>query len=180
MKRRTTSKAERRLIWLGSAFTVLLVLFAFFRLENDGAALVAADLNGVTLSTLDGAKAVDLGKCKTEKCLTVYVSPWCGICRKSTPFINELKGYFIRKNIDTRIVVGRGQADQVREYASAFGPDVLLDMSAAYPLQGGVPNFAVSNSKGEVVKVVPGVPGIWTPPFPEALMVKMGDYLGLF
>jgi hypothetical protein len=180
MSSKKKPEAQKQLLYIGGVFSILLVLFAISRLTPQGPLPPSADLTGLKLATLGGKSSVDLGQCKTEKCLTVYVSPWCGICRRSTPFIKELKNYLIRKNIDTRIIVGRGQADRVLEYAEVFGPEVLVDVSGAYPLQGGVPNFAVSNPKGEVVKVVPGVPGIWKPPFPEALMLKMADYLELF
>lgn len=167
---------KKQLYWMGGTFAVLFLMYLLSgRIEPTPSATLA----GISLPTADGKATVDLGRCKTEKCLNIYVSPWCHICRRSTGFINELKVYLAGKGVETRVIVGRGELDEVRGYAPDFGPDALLDETAAFPLSGGVPNFTVSNSKGEVLKVVPGVPGIYEPPIPESIMVQMEQYLGL-
>ncbi len=168
---------RKQLYWIGGIFAALLALVFFSRNAPDTAS--AGSLAGIELKTLDGASSVDLGKCATSKCLTVYVSPWCGICRRSTGFIKELKVYLARHDIETRIIVGRGEKGRVMNYAPDFGAGTLIDVSGRYPLQGGVPNFAVSTPSGEVIKIQAGVPGLYDPPVPESILSQMGQYLGL-
>ena len=168
---------KKQLYWIGGTFAVLMGLFLLSRIPPENAP--ATTLAGVELKTLDGSKSVELGACPTPKCLTVYVAPWCGICRRSTPFINALRDYLSRHNVETRIIVGRDRPAEVAGYAPDFGPDTLVDAEGRYPLQGGVPNFTVTTPSGEVLKVTPGVPGLYEAPFPDDLMRKMGEYLGL-
>jgi len=158
---------------------VFLALLALFFLSKTAPLPGGASLAGLELKTLGGAETVDLGKCPTPKCLTVYVSPWCGVCRRSTAFINELRKYLAANNVTTRVIVGRGRPENIESYAPEFGPGTLVDAAGAFPLQGGVPNFIISNAEGRVLKSQPGVPGIYSPPFPEDLMRQMGEFLGL-
>ncbi|MFH2202236.1 MAG: hypothetical protein ABIJ96_03895 [Elusimicrobiota bacterium] len=170
-------KNKRHLYWIGGTFAALLGLTYLSKsVPNQRAAL---SLAGHELRTLDGARTVDLGQCRTPRCVTIYVAPWCGICQRSTAFLNAVHKYLEARNIDTRIVVGRGNLENVKRYAPDFGPDALIDAEGKVPLQGGVPNFIVSTPTGEIIKTQAGVPGLYEPPFSESLMRQMSDFLGL-
>lgn len=109
------------------------------------------------LPTLSSRPGASLASCPTVKCLTVYVAPWCGYCRAATPAIIALRRFLRERGIATRIVVGMAGLGEVREYASVFGPDTLLDPEGALRV-GGVPHFYVSNQAGAVLRDVPGAP----------------------
>lgn len=126
-----------------------------------------------------GGPSVNWSACEAEKCLTVYVAPWCGVCRASTGFINAFVGAMERSGVPSRVVVGRGNVDEVADYAKAFGPRALLDAGGKLPLTGGVPQFIVTSRDGRVLKRQPGVPRIIEPPVPEEDIRAVAEHLGL-
>jgi|CXWL01.1.fsa_nt_gi thiol-disulfide isomerase/thioredoxin len=118
---------------------------------------VASKLPDVRLPTLGGPLGPSLATCSTEKCLTVLVAPWCGVCHSVAPDIVRLRRHLDSAGVSTRVVVGLAELPQIKEFAAEFGSDALLDperkMSA-----NGVPLFLVTNRKGEVIKRLAGFP----------------------
>lgn len=121
----------------------------------------------------------DWRACSAAKCLTVYVSPWCGVCRASTAFLNAVVEFLNKNGVPARVVVGKDSAQAVAAYAAEFGPGTLLDPEGRVPLAGGVPQFIVTAEGGRVLKRQPGVPGIIPPPIPEEEVRRLASYLGL-
>ena len=132
----------------------------------------------IVLSSLSG-ESVDWSACAAPKCLTVYVAPWCGVCRASTPFINAVVAFLNARGLPARVVVGQGTPEQVAAYARDFGPGTLLDPGSRVPLAGGVPQFIVTSADGAVLKRQPGVPRIIPPPIHEEDVRQLASYLGL-
>ena len=110
------------------------------------------------LPTLAGDTGGSLAGCPTPKCLTVYVSPWCGICRTKTPMFLKLRLLLKEKGVETRFIVGMDEEDAVQAYAQELGPGTLLDPRGLMKI-GGVPRFIVSDSGGDVLNAVGGTPG---------------------
>lgn len=121
----------------------------------------------------------DWAACAAQKCLTVYVAPWCGVCRASTDFINAVTAFLNKNGVPARVVVGKDSPAAVAAYAADFGPGTLLDPEGRVPLAGGVPQFIVTSADGRVLKRQPGVPGIVAPPIPEEDVRRLANYLGL-
>ncbi|MBI2363077.1 MAG: hypothetical protein HYV15_06815 [Elusimicrobia bacterium] len=121
----------------------------------------------------------DWASCAAAKCLTVYVAPWCGVCRASTAFINAVVEFLNKNGVPARVVVGKDSPEAVAAYAADFGPGTLLDPEGRVPLAGGVPQFIVTSEGGRVLKRQPGVPGIVSPPIPEDEVRRLASYLGL-
>lgn len=167
---------NRHLYYIAITFAGLLALAAISRQAGPPA---AAAFGGVELAPVGGGGTKRLDACPTPKCLTVYVAPWCGVCRSSTGMLAAFRDYLQARGVETRLVVGRGEPEAVREYAREFGPDTLLDAEGRVPLSGGVPNFISSTSDGTVLKRMPGVPGIYQPPYPEGLFRQFAEHLGL-
>ncbi len=132
----------------------------------------------VVLTSVSG-QSVTWSACSAPKCLTVYVAPWCGVCRASTPFINAVVAFLNARGLPARVVVGQGTPEQVAAYARDFGPGTLLDPGGRVPLAGGVPQFIVTSADGTVLKRQPGVPRIIPPPIPEEDVRQLASYLGL-
>ncbi|HVE14152.1 MAG TPA: redoxin family protein [Elusimicrobiota bacterium] len=131
-----------------------------------------------TLETADGAE-VSLKSCPTPKCLTVYVAPWCGICRGATPFIKDLREYLSERGVASRVVVGKDRPEALKDYATAFGPDALLDPDGLLAPKG-VPQFFVSDAQGKILKALPGAtPAMLQRPYPRQLLARMADALGV-
>ncbi len=110
----------------------------------------------VTLKTL-ADNDVALASCRTPKCLTVYVAPWCGYCVRATQDIRALRDYLKTRGIDTRIIVGRDSMPAIEPYARAFGWDTLVDPEGLLPVRG-VPNFMVSEPGGAILQRTAGAP----------------------
>lgn len=126
-----------------------------------------------------GGESVTWSACPAPKCLTVYVAPWCGVCRASTGFIKAFTEAMERAGVPARVVVGRDGAAAVADYAREFGPRALLDAEGKVPLAGGVPQFIVTAADGRVLKRQPGVPRIIEPPVPEEDIRAVAAHLGL-
>lgn len=117
----------------------------------------ASKLPDVRLHTLGGPLGPSLATCNTEKCLTVLVAPWCGICHSVTPDIVRLRRFLDKAGIGSRVVVGLAELEPIKGMAALFGSDTLLDPDGAMRARG-VPLFIVTNRAGQVVKRVNGFP----------------------
>ncbi|MBI5622664.1 MAG: TlpA family protein disulfide reductase [Elusimicrobia bacterium] len=125
----------------------------------------------IRLQTLSQQTGPSLSSCATATCLTVYVAPWCGYCRRGTPVILALRKLLADNGVSMRVIVGMDAMEAVRAYAAEFGPDTLLDPDGAFRVSG-VPHFLVSDASGAITKRVPGLP-----PYDEPEGVAA--YLGL-
>ncbi len=113
-------------------------------------------LKGVSLPTLSGS-TVELASCPSSKCLTVYLAPWCGYCRRATPLIIKLRESLKAKGVPTRVAVGMDGLQSLQEYARVFGPDTLLDPENKVGISA-VPQFFLSDSEGNLVRQLAGAP----------------------
>jgi len=128
-----------------------------------GGGEASSTLPDVRLSTLGGPLGPSLASCGTEKCLTVLVAPWCGVCHSVTPDIVRLRRFLDKAGIGSRVVVGLAELETIKGMAALFGSDALLDPEGAMPARG-VPLFIVTNRAGHIVKRVNGFPrGASTP-----------------
>ena len=99
------------------------------------------------------------GYCTFEKCLTIYLAPWCPSCRSAHSMILELVEDLEKSNITTNLVLGMDSPEKLSEYAQTFPFPVLLDTDRTYfeQLDGkGVPLFIVSNSNGKIIEKISG------------------------
>lgn len=111
----------------------------------------------VDLPRADGGGLVWMAGCPTDKCLTVFVAPWCGFCRAATPAIRALREHLAARGVETRVVVGKDKPEAIREYAVEFGSGTILDPDWEFRFTGGLPHFFVSREGGEVVLARPGM-----------------------
>ncbi len=117
----------------------------------------AAPLPDVRLKTLGGATGDSLASCPTDKCLTVVVAPWCGVCHQVQPDVVRLRRYLDEKGVTSRVVVGLASLEDIKPFAEKFGPDAMLDPDGAVKARG-VPLFVTTERGGKVLKVLPGYP----------------------
>ncbi|MEM9303361.1 MAG: TlpA disulfide reductase family protein [Pseudomonadota bacterium] len=95
------------------------------------------------------------GACPSQRCLTIYVAPWCPSCRAMEPTINALGHQLEAEGMTVRLVVGSDTMSAVREYARKFDRRVLLDPDGAYFNESGlrgVPYFAVTDADGRILE----------------------------
>lgn len=99
------------------------------------------------------------GSCETEKCLTVYVAPWCPACRRATGMINELVASLESAGYQCQVIVGSDNLESLKAYAGEFNKPVLLDGDREFFNQvnvRAVPFFVVSDWRGNVLKELRG------------------------
>jgi thiol-disulfide isomerase/thioredoxin len=119
---------------------------------------VVREMPDLRLATAAGPLAPSLATCPTDKCLTVIVAPWCGICRKEAPNIVQFRRWLAQKGVSSRVIVGLSpDAQAVRAFAETFGPDALVDADAKVQARA-TPTFLVSDRDGKILKVLEGFP----------------------
>ncbi len=167
---------------LAGTFVVLVGLYIVSRPVEGGFVPAArASFGDVALPSVSmPEKKVSLKSCPTEKCLSIYMAPWCGVCRASTDLVKELQPWLAERGVASRVIIGKDRPDEIEKYARVFGPDTLVDMDGTVPIKGGVPQFLVSDGQGNILKAQPGVLRIVRPPIPEAELEALSKALGLF
>lgn len=137
---------------------ILLVVAAAAALASCKRAPGGPTLGAVSLPNADGSKTVSLGACPTERCLTIYVAPWCGYCRAATPMLRDMRVYLRAKGMESWVVVGMDRENALRDYARDFGSDSLLDANRSVEVGGGVPHFFVLDKTGQILRHIAGLP----------------------
>jgi thiol-disulfide isomerase/thioredoxin len=123
-----------------------------------GAPAARRTLPDARLATLGGLAGPSLASCPTERCLTVLVAPWCGVCRAEAPSFVALRHFLDGHGVSSRIVVGlSGDAAAIKTFAAVFGADTLLDPEGVLSSRA-TPLLLVSDREGRVLKVVEGYP----------------------
>jgi len=166
---------------LAGTLVVLGGLYIVSRQSNSGfVPKRQASFGNVTLASVGmPEKKTTLKSCPTEKCLNIYLSPWCGVCRASTDLVKELQPWLAERGIASRVIIGRDRPEAIDEYAKVFGPETLIDPDGVVPIKGGVPQFLISDGEGNILKRQPGVLRIVRPPIPEAELEALSRALGL-
>ena len=99
------------------------------------------------------------GQCLQDKCLTIYVAPWCRACKQMQGTINGLREQLEGEGVGVQLVLGMDKPPALISYAGTFNQPVLLDDQGAFKKKASikaVPYFVVTNRKGEIVKDVLG------------------------
>jgi thiol-disulfide isomerase/thioredoxin len=140
------------------AFAVVALVVALSSCSGRSSDADARRLPDVRLAQASGALAPTLASCPTDKCLTVLVAPWCGVCRAEAPNIVQFRKWLAARGVTLRVVVGLSpDAKAVRAFGAQFGPDALLDFDSVLPARA-TPTFLVSDRAGRVLKVLEGFP----------------------
>jgi thiol-disulfide isomerase/thioredoxin len=130
---------------------VLVIIFIINRPDKmPMATLSVHDENALTEST----DIVGGSSCLAEKCLIVYVAPWCPSCKRVMPTLISLVDELKKDGMTAKVVVGYDSPEKIAAYAKNFPFPVLTDANASYYKEAGlvgVPSFFVINSTGEIL-----------------------------
>ena len=97
-----------------------------------------------------------------EKCIHVYVATWCPACKQSKQVLKIFGDYLIenpQQQVGIRIFVGPDQADAIA-MADEIGNTAVVDKNNYYKKTArpqAVPNFKVTNRKGEIIQTQEGI-----------------------
>lgn len=92
--------------------------------------------------------------CYKGRCLTIYLAPWCPVCRNSHDTVLALVESMRARGIPTSVVLGMDTPATLRRYAADFPFPVYLDPDKRFfgKTHGrGVPYFVSWEANGEVI-----------------------------
>ncbi|WP_144395320.1 TlpA family protein disulfide reductase [Pleionea sediminis] len=107
----------------------------------------------------DSGKRLAGGPCQAEKCLTIYVAPWCPVCKRTAPMINQLVPAAEAKGIEVDMIIGYDEESKLKSYAKNHPFTVLLDTERTFfnlAEVEAVPYFAVTDTDGNVLQELRG------------------------
>jgi thiol-disulfide isomerase/thioredoxin len=118
---------------------------------------------------------------RAEKCLGVYLAPWCPQCQRSGPLLAELRERAARSGgrVGVKVIVGRDEREVLERYAEQLGGPVFFDDDGAFLRQiggGGVPAWISWDASGHVLEKFHGRP---TGAAPPVLADHVSETLGL-
>ncbi|MBI3549500.1 MAG: hypothetical protein HY078_10720 [Elusimicrobia bacterium] len=147
-------------------------LLAALSFSGCGGCKPVEKLPDVTLETLDGSTAPSLAECPAKRCMTIVITPWCGVCHIVVPYIVAFKKHLTGTEVACRVVVSHAPVERLKTFAQPFGPETLLDPDKKVPAEDGVPMFVITESDGRVSKRMNGFPS--GPSTPEGLAATFG------
>jgi alkanesulfonate monooxygenase SsuD/methylene tetrahydromethanopterin reductase-like flavin-dependent oxidoreductase (luciferase family) len=99
---------------------------------------------------------------QAERCLAVYLAPWCPECRRSGELVNELRARAaLSPSVGFKVIVGRDDEDALAKYASRVGGAVYYDYDGDFWSQlgaDGVPAWVTWDAEGRVLEKIYGRP----------------------
>ena len=133
----------------------------------------ADTLPEIQLEALGGGMGAPLNECNADKCVTIVIAPWCGVCQIIAPRILKLRDHLTGKQIETHIVAAYAELDRLKAFAKPYGDQAMLDPDGkASPQQTALPLFIVTEKGGKINKRTYGLPS--GPDTPEALTEAIG------
>lgn len=101
------------------------------------------------------------GSCAKERCLLVYLAPWCPQCRRAHSVILEAAEHLRAQGIETTVVIGLDDRAEIEAYARDFPFPVYLDPDRKFYEQldtRGVPYFALWQRDRRIAEDIAGRP----------------------
>lgn len=114
----------------------------------------------------------------TERCLAVYLAPWCPACKSAGPLVAKLRTLAQEQpDVGMMVIVGREEDEaKLESYAESIGGEVFLDYDQEFHRQmgdSGVPHWYVWDQNR---KILASHAGYWVGAGAEKLLL---DKLGL-
>lgn len=96
----------------------------------------------------------------TERCVIVYMAPWCGACRQSVRIIDALHARWEdRDDIGIKVVLGRDGRDALEGMAASTRAAAYLDVDGTYWEKNGgrgFPHWIVTDAANRQRRTVSG------------------------
>jgi thiol-disulfide isomerase/thioredoxin len=95
-----------------------------------------------------------------ERCVVVYMAPWCGACKSAFPIIRNMARRWASGALAVKPIIGLASTAQCEQMAQTLGVPAYLDPSGKLLRAAGaqgVPQWFVLNRAGRVKKRFSGV-----------------------
>jgi len=121
---------------------------------------VGDGLPSISLESSQGVK-VDLGALKGKVIYVDVWASWCGPCRKSLPWMKEIKQRYESKGFDIVAVNVDSNKKDAEAFLGSLNPNfqVLFDPQGSFPEQCKVesmPSSFLIGKDGKVISIFPG------------------------
>jgi len=115
----------------------------------------ASDLNHVIWDKADANHGFE-DPCKNkDRCVIVFIAPWCGYCRASEPFISALRSDAAASStFGLKIVIGSDNASALQTKARELGDNTFLDTNGLIMSAAGVrgyPSWISTDTEGTIL-----------------------------
>lgn len=99
-----------------------------------------------------------------ERCMLVYMTPWCPACKATLPFVQALHRYSMSRNdLGVQLYVGGDSSENINSMIARSGLPAVADLSRKAGMQipgRSVPRWAVIDKEGDIVSNGAGLPAI--------------------
>ena len=108
-------------------------------------------------------EAEDTTSCEgADRCVTVYVAPWCSVCKRAMPTIEKIREFISDQDgVGFQIIVGKDEAAAIDSMAKLYSAGVYLDYQdefAGAMRISSVPTWIVWDRERIIVSRISGVP----------------------
>ncbi|MDC0357170.1 hypothetical protein OAO01_00010 [Oligoflexia bacterium] len=88
----------------------------------------------VALRSLNGTSATSTDPCANkERCIAVFLSPWCPACKRAVTTIPALREYCMRSDkVGFKVIVGRDSVEALESFALSIGGQVFIDAESEF------------------------------------------------
>ena len=116
-----------------------------------------------------------------ERCVAVYLAPWCPQCRKSGALVQALRDRAAATGgrLGVKVIVGRDEPAALEQYARKLGGTVFFDDDGSFYRQlgaSGVPTWVSLDAQGNILERMAGRPHGASA---ELLVHYLGEQLGV-
>lgn len=98
-----------------------------------------------------------------ERCVLVYVAPWCPACHQSIDFLNDVASRVKRTGkIGMKVIIGMDTHDKNAEMSKLFTTQTFLDDDGKFRAALGVssvPTAWVADGNGKILREIPAALG---------------------
>jgi hypothetical protein len=121
----------------------------------------ARQVPDLPLKSLSSYSGGTLARCRTkDRCVFVYLTPWCPHCVGSAPLVSALR-LRAQQTGKTAVIaiVGGDTPEKVRAMGQRIGSETLLDYDQTFHRAmgvGGVPAWWVTDNQGKVLHGLSG------------------------
>ncbi len=97
-----------------------------------------------------------LTSCPTERCVGVYLVPWCSFCTQLMPVVHELPEKAWRRGLSACAILGNAPQEQLSDYATRHSLRPLYDVDGVIPVSA-YPTMFLFDKSGTMQKTVSGI-----------------------